>query len=153
MPRSLGAPQRIIIHHTAAPAHLSVQRINEMHKARFGGIGYHAYIHQAAGGDWVIADGRDDETLGAHTKGANTGSLGVAIGGDYSHHRPPPGALGMVIGQCVAWCSQYGISPEQIYAHKDAPGGKTATVCPGLTPIPTIRRAVRAALEQLRKVA
>jgi len=149
MPAPLGAPVRIVIHHTAAPASLSVQRINEIHRGRFGGIGYHAYIHQAAGDDWIISDGRDDGNRGAHVAGANTGSLGVAIGGDYSDHPPPPGALGMVVGQCVAWCLQYGISPSAIHAHRDTPGGTTATVCPGMTPIGAIRRAVSAALSTL----
>lgn len=150
MPRPLGHPVRIIVHHTVTPTDWSAARINELHRPRFGGIGYHALIRQAAGGDWIVEDGRDDDNMGAHTRGNNTGSLGVAIAGDYSAGPPAPGAIGMAIGQCLAWCLQYGIDPQEIHGHRHAPGGLTATVCPGQTPIDQIRAAVAAALAALR---
>ena len=145
---ALGQPVRIIVHHTVTAEDADPLDINRMHKAKFGGIGYHALVYRAAGGDWVVGDGRDDERLGAHTKGLNTGSLGVAIAGNYQYSPPSMGALGMVIGQCLSWCLTYDIDPANIYPHNAV--GRTATVCPGMTPIDTIRAAVAAGIAAVR---
>mgnify|MGYP000135283484 FL=1 len=147
MPR-IGTIRRIIVHHTASSAYDDPLAINRMHKRKFGGIGYHALVHRARGGDWVIGDGRDDESLGAHAGGANTGSLGVALAGNYEHADPDRAAVAMLVGQCLAWCLEHGLSADDIHPHRDV--GTTATVCPGRIPIDHIRGAVRVALAFLR---
>jgi len=135
----------IIVHHTVTAEDADALDVNRMHKARgFSGIGYHALVHRARGGDWVVSDGRDDENVGAHAKGANADSLGVALAGDYSDAPPEPAALGMLVGQCLSWCLQHGLSADDIHGHRDV--GTTATACPGRIPIHEIRRRVAAAL-------
>lgn len=139
-------PTQITIHHTVTSEYATPLDINRMHKARgFSGIGYHALVYRAKGGDVIIGDGRDDENTGAHTKGANSKTLGVAVAGDFQNAEPDGEQYGVLVGQCLAWCLKYSISPNDIYGHRDAPGGKTATVCPGLIDVEHVRRMVRAA--------
>ena len=72
---------KIIIHCTATREgqDVSVDTIRKWHKARgFNDIGYH-YIIDRYG---VVHQGRPIETIGAHTKGHNRGSIGIAyVGG------------------------------------------------------------------------
>ena len=141
-------PTGIVIHHTVTSEHATPADINRIHKARgFSGIGYHALVHRARGDDWVIGDGRDDENMGAHAKGANSSNLGVALAGNYEHTKPAEAAVAMLVGQCLAWCIQYDIDPGRIVAHNQA--GSTATVCPGLIPVGRIRDAVRSAMPHI----
>ena len=135
----------IILHHTVSPQGTTALQVNDWHKARgMSGIAYHALVRRARGGDWVVEDGRDDEQQGAHAKGANRGSLGVALAGDYSDAEPEPAAYGLLVGQCVVWCLEHGLTPEDIHPHRDV--GTTKTACPGLIDVRKVRRAVRGAL-------
>ena len=141
-------PRRIVIHHTVTAEDASAAHINRLHRQRgFSGIGYHAIVRRAAGGDVIIEDGRDDENQGAHAKGANYDTLGVAVAGDFSEQEPDDQQYGILIGQCAAWCLTYGIGSNDIFAHKHVPGGKTATVCPGLIDIERVKRCVAAILQ------
>lgn len=72
---------KIIIHCTATPRgrHVTVAEIDRWHHARgFDDIGYHYVIYL----DGSIHPGRDLSHIGAHCKGHNTGSIGIAyVGG------------------------------------------------------------------------
>lgn len=72
---------KIIIHCTATPEgrEVSVEEITKWHKARnFRTIGYHSIIHL----DGQISRGRPIDEVGAHCKGQNKESIGIAyVGG------------------------------------------------------------------------
>lgn len=78
----------IVVHCTATPATRTVTAadVDNWHKARgFQCIGYHYLIHQ----NGYIELGRDIEQPGAHTKGFNSYSVGVAyVGGVDSEGKP-----------------------------------------------------------------
>jgi len=142
-------PTQIAVHHTVTSEYATPLQINEMHKARgFSGIGYHALVYRARGGDVVVGDGRDDQQIGAHVKGANSCTLGVALSGNYEHKEPDAAQYAHIVGQCVAWCMTHDIKPRYIYGHRDTPGFSGATVCPGMIDVRRIRRMTRAAIAQ-----
>ena len=72
---------KIILHCTATPEGrlTSVKDIRSWHKARgFSDIGYHYIVHI----DGSISKGRPEEKQGAHVKGHNKDSIGIAyVGG------------------------------------------------------------------------
>ncbi|UMZ74926.1 N-acetylmuramoyl-L-alanine amidase [Natranaerofaba carboxydovora] len=72
----------IIVHHTGVNIDQAVETIHNYHKKDRGwaGIGYHFYIR--FNGD--IYKGRPITKRGAHTKGYNDRSIGVALAGDFS---------------------------------------------------------------------
>jgi len=140
-------PTQIAIHHSVTAEDADPLNINRLHKARgFSGIGYHSVVYRAAGGDVVLGDGRDDQNIGAHTRGANSRTIGVVVAGDFSHHEPDAEQYGVLVGQCIAWCRKYNIPASAIHGHRDTPGNQTATVCPGRIDIARVRRMVAAAL-------
>ena len=75
------AINKIILHCSATPGgrHTTVEDIRLWHKQRgFRDIGYHYVIYL----DGTIHNGRPIKQIGAHTKGHNTGSIGVCyVGG------------------------------------------------------------------------
>lgn len=74
---------RIIVHCTATPAgrDVAVAEIDLWHRQRgFKGIGYH-YVVDLGG---VVHAGRSVEEIGAHCRGYNRGSIGVAYVGGLS---------------------------------------------------------------------
>jgi N-acetylmuramoyl-L-alanine amidase len=72
--------KRIILHctATAASSHIDVATVRKWHKKRgFSDCGYHYLLHL----DGTIEIGRPVSIKGAHTKGANFDSIGVAYAG------------------------------------------------------------------------
>ena len=60
--------------------------VDMWHKARgFDSIGYHYLIRR----NGTVERGREDGTVGAHAKGHNTGSLGIALAGGKSDDNEP----------------------------------------------------------------
>ena len=118
-------PKMTIVHHIDAEGVTwTVQAIHNMHKNQNGwaGIAYHYYIRL----DGSIYKGRPDKAIGAHCKGANTNSLGVAFEGNYDKRKEMPAA------QYNAWCelkaylfNKYGTMP--VYGHRE----KGSSTCPG----------------------
>lgn len=126
----------IYIHHTADRPDRTVEEIEAFHRARgFDGIGYHAYLRKRTESDgrWWSYQGREHSRVGAHCKGHNQNSLGIAIGGNYEiGHAGYTGpveeeAINLLVTILAAWCREYLINPEQIYGHRDG----QATLCPG----------------------
>lgn len=72
---------KIIIHCTATPEgrNITVKEVRQWHLARgFNDIGYHYVILL----DGTVQTGRPVSRIGAHVKGQNTGSIGIAyVGG------------------------------------------------------------------------
>lgn len=100
------------------------------HKQKgFAEIGYHRVIYKNNKGVWISASGRDENKTGAHCKGFNTGTLGICVTGDYTKEKPEQEAVNLLIESLVTWCKKYGISPNDIFGHKEK--GVTKTLCPG----------------------
>ena len=72
---------RIIVHCTATPENrvVTVEDVRQWHKARgWSDIGYHIMIYL----DGTVHEGRPIERSGAHCKGQNKNSIGIAyVGG------------------------------------------------------------------------
>ncbi len=84
-------PRGIIFHHSAIPGASdyhgwrTVKEIQRLHQQDrgFSDIGYHFLI----GPDGIVFEGRPARVLGAHTKSANQGNLGICFIGDYRKQR------------------------------------------------------------------
>ncbi|KAG7470641.1 hypothetical protein MATL_G00115990 [Megalops atlanticus] len=96
--RLQGPALRAVIHHTALwPCHgpgecrLQLAHIQELHmRGRdFHDIGYNFLI----GGDGTVYEGRGWGVVGAHAKGNNHDSLGIAFMGNFNNETPTPAAL------------------------------------------------------------
>jgi N-acetylmuramoyl-L-alanine amidase len=119
---------KIIIHHTATDANTTVDAIRRVHieKRKFSDIGYHALV-DARG---VAHPGRPVTRAGAHCRGHNTGTLGLAFIGYYhppQNQRLEDIQLETAARLCALWCELYDIRSSDIYPHSDF--GHTA--CPG----------------------
>ena len=117
----------IVVHHSASPRKTtSVGDIRKWHKKKgWTDIGYHAVIHEDGG----LHRGRPEHLVGAHCKGANTGSLGVCVVGNFENEEPSGQQVSKLVYLLAYWCTKYGIDPKEIYPHRNK--GVTATLCPG----------------------
>ena len=134
---------RIVIHYTAtadswyADKSLAEKRaeIDRWHKARgWAGFGYHILIDK----DGSYITGRPLEQAGAHAKGFNARSIGIAFIGNGK----PTGAQSTTLQHLVMDLSaRFRVPNENITGHRDLPCH--ATGCPGFDVIEwwaTIRR-------------
>ncbi len=163
----------LIVHHTFSPSTATngdwaavVRSIWNFHVFTNGwaDIGYNYLIDQ----NGVIYEGRagGDNVVGAHFSGANGGTMGVVIIGDFTNTTPPPAALNS-LKKILAWKSdQRGIDPvgqsrhassglilKNISGHRDGPG---STECPGeafYPLLPGIRTDVKNLLSNVGSVA
>jgi len=71
--------KKIIVHCTATPGDVSIETVREWHVNERGwrDVGYHFLIRT----DGTVEEGRPIEQSGAHTKGHNWDSIGVAYAG------------------------------------------------------------------------
>lgn len=75
----------VVLHHTKVKGRHDVHEIHQWHLNRetkgkkWAGIAYHYYIDK----DGEIFTGRPRDTIGAHTKGYNSKSVGICFEGDF----------------------------------------------------------------------
>ncbi len=71
--------KKIIVHCTATPGDVSIETVREWHVNERGwrDVGYHFLVRT----DGTLEEGRPIEQSGAHTKGHNWDSIGVAYAG------------------------------------------------------------------------
>lgn len=121
--------KKLVVHHSASKAATTKKAdLERWHKERgFTQIGYHKVI-EANGG---IVDGRSESTQGAHAKGANMGSLGVCVVGDFETESPLQVQINALVKVLTAWCKTHKLNSTNIYGHYNVPGGTTDTSCPG----------------------
>ncbi|XP_023257074.1 peptidoglycan-recognition protein 1-like [Seriola lalandi dorsalis] len=135
--------QRVIIHHTALPSCkglaeckgriLSIQR-GHMTDRGFDDIGYNFLI----GGDGTVFEGRGWGVVGAHTKGKNHDSVGIAFMGNFNNETPSKEAILSVKQLLQSGLSQGFLSKEfRVLGHRDlgeteCPGEKLYAVLPQL---------------------
>lgn len=104
----------IVVHHTATRADTSPSTIRMLHLKRgFSDVGYHYLITP----DGRVHVGRPVSRAGAHVKGYNAESIGVALVGNFDMYPPSPqqwDSLLTLLGELVArhgarvgWHSQF----------------------------------------------
>ena len=119
---------KIIVHHSASAKTTTKSDIESWHKERgFTEIGYHMVI----GENGKKEDGRSTTKVGAHAKGANSDSLGACVTGNFETETPDTKQVDALTEVLTAWCKTHNLKETDIYGHCDAPGGATATSCPG----------------------
>lgn len=112
----------IILHHAEA-SQCSVEEIHSWHMDRgFSGIGYHFLVRK----DGRIYRGIPEDTIGAHTSGHNSNSIGICFEGDYMTEIMSELQIQAGKELVSSLKNKYGIN--QVKKHKDV----TATDCPGI---------------------
>lgn len=152
-------PARILIHHTAtenvtdyslAHACEHAQWIQNLHMDSNGWIDTGQHFTNSRGG--FLMEGRHQSLAalragnrmveGTHCPGQNTSAIGIENEGTYTSVEPPPGQWDSLVSFCAYTCAQYGISPNDIYGHRDF---LSTTVCPGdrlYALLPSLRQEV-----------
>jgi len=132
----------LVVHHTAskADAHTWAD-ICAWHTAKgWDGVGYHFGIVKDGPG-WTEVEGRPVEKVGAHAKGHNNGTIGIAVEGNYSETHLPREAYRILLRACWRITRQFKIPPENVVGHRELP---YATECPGLLfPLERLRGDLR----------
>ena len=115
----------VVVHHSAMPLSESPRDIQYMHMHRRGflDIGYHFVID----GRGRIYEGRSLAVHGAHVKGYNAGTLGIALMGNYEENPPIPEQLARLKGLIRDLMAKYPLT--HLAGHSDFLPGKT--LCPG----------------------
>jgi hypothetical protein len=114
----------LVVHHSASAVDgvRDIQRLH-MQTRGYADIGYHFLI----GGDGLIYAGREAGARGAHTGGANTGTLGVALLGNFERGDLAAAQLDSLRQLGAYLAAAYGLT--HLAGHRDFQPG--ATVCPG----------------------
>ncbi|KAJ0021874.1 hypothetical protein NQD34_009364 [Periophthalmus magnuspinnatus] len=126
--------RRVIIHHTATRSSKtqaesisdvrSIQR-HHMENRHFDDIGYNFLLAL----DGTVYEGRGWGVVGAHTKGHNSDSVGIAFMGNFTSESPSSEALTSVKRLLEAGVSQgFLLSEFLLFGHRDL----GSTECPGV---------------------
>lgn len=120
---------KIVVHHAAMPRDTTKKAdVERVHiKRGFSQIGYHKVIE----GNGLVRDGRPVTIMGAHAKGANVGSLGICVTGNFEDEFPSASQIASLVTLLTEWCMKYKLDSSKVYGHFNVPGGTTATLCPG----------------------
>ena len=120
---------KLVVHHSASNRKTTTKKkIEQWHKDRgFSKIGYHKVIE----GTGTIVNGRSESIQGAHAKGANAGSLGVCVTGNFEDETPHNGQIDSIVKVLTQWCKDHSLDETKIYGHFNVPGCTTSTSCPG----------------------
>ncbi|KAM3875326.1 peptidoglycan recognition protein 5 [Diretmus argenteus] len=128
-----GSAQRVVIHHTALKncngfreCVEQLVNIQTMHMTErdFDDIGYNFLV----GGDGTVYEGRGWGVIGAHSKGNNHDSVGIALMGNFNNDTPSPEAMSSVKQLLRSGVSGGFLHPEfTLLGHRDLAN----TECPG----------------------
>ncbi|MCT4507352.1 MAG: peptidoglycan recognition protein family protein [Tepidibacter sp.] len=125
----MNKPNKIIIHHslTKDSKTVSWEAIKRYHINNQGyrDIGYHWGI-ELVKNEYKVFKGREEWEVGAHTRGANTNSIGICLVGNFDNSEPPKEQLYKLIVLIKDIYSRYGELP--IYTHNHFASYKS---CPG----------------------
>lgn len=117
-------PEAFVLHHTECNG-WPIERLHAMHKNQFGwnGFAYHYYVRK----NGQIFNGRPDWTQGAHCKGFNKNSIGIAFEGRYhAEDKAMPKAQFEAGMKLLAYLKdKYG--NKKIYGHREVGDSD----CPG----------------------
>ncbi len=126
---------KIVVHHTGSSIlgpldSPKLVKLRHKYLRGFEDIGYHYLIGNGyLTGDGEIYQGRDIEKIGAHAKGHNKDSLGIALIGNFNISRPTENQWESLIELLYSQCDMYDLNPSNIYGHKELEGADTS--CPG----------------------
>jgi hypothetical protein len=115
----------LVVHHTALPPSDGPREIQALHQDRRGwaDVGYH-FLISAEG---TIYEGRYIYVRGRHTGGANSGTLGIVLLGNFEEiPEPPPGQLASLERLVAYLVEQFAVS--FLAGHRDF---NPNTLCPG----------------------
>lgn len=117
--------KKLIIHHTHNP-NLDLQSTHKLHIERFGwaGIGYNYIIER----DGRIYEGRGLK-VGAHAKGNNKDSIGIALVGNFDEDIPGDIQMKPLIELCIDFMYEYDIEVNKVIGHRELDG--VTKSCPG----------------------
>lgn len=93
-------------------------------------VGYHYGI----GEDGTVYDGRSLDEVGAHAYGANTGTIGVCLLGNFAGTNPPDAQLQAAVKLISQLMADYGIAETDVQGHREVSQPDRPTVCPGFSP-------------------
>ncbi len=127
--RELSDITHIAIHHSAAPANLSPERIARYHVETHGwpGIGYHFYIAP----DGTIYQTNRLTTMSNHVYMNNLYTVGICVAGNFTDVIPTPAQL-VSTARLVAWLmKELDIPLDNVKGHKEYPQNSGHTACPG----------------------
>lgn len=115
----------IVVHHTATYIKQHPREIQKWHRKRLGlaDIGYHFVINP----EGIVFAGRDIGVRGAHTGGHNTGTVGVALFGQFELWRPAEIQIVQLKLLAAYLRNTYAIT--HLAGHRDFQPDET--VCPG----------------------
>ncbi|HNT75258.1 MAG TPA: peptidoglycan recognition family protein [Anaerolineae bacterium] len=115
----------IVVHHTATYIKQHPREIQKWHRKRLGlaDIGYHFVINP----EGIVCEGRDIGVRGAHTGGHNTGTVGVALFGQFELWRPAEVQIVQLKLLAAYLRDTYAIT--HLAGHRDFQPAET--VCPG----------------------
>ncbi|MEM4168001.1 MAG: N-acetylmuramoyl-L-alanine amidase [Candidatus Caldarchaeum sp.] len=125
---------KIVLHYSAVPhpplgkVLEHVAAIDKFHREKNGwvGIGYHIAIHPSG----VIVSCRPLRVVGSHSRGHNTGSVGVVMLCDSDYLKSdPPLLVSTVIHVLNGLCSELGIDKGAVFLHRQL----NQTICPPIT--------------------
>lgn len=122
------------LHHTVGlyRGRTGMRKLQRDHFARgFRDVGYSFVIDSV---DFTVYEGAGPGILGAHTRGHNSRSHGIAVTGNFENLNPSPALLAR-IGQLVAYGHEKGWWPPELTGgHRDT----KSTACPGSKLYPKI---------------
>ncbi|GAB6169870.1 hypothetical protein JCM1393_23300 [Clostridium carnis] len=97
-----------------------------MHQDRFkwAGIGYNFFVEK----DGEIVEGRG-YNVGAHAKGNNIDSIGIAMAGNFDESVPADEQWESLIELCIYLMFKYDIEPNRVIGHRELKG--VTKSCPG----------------------
>jgi N-acetylmuramoyl-L-alanine amidase/Putative peptidoglycan binding domain len=137
-------PNKIIIHHTAGPNNSDTSQGHAFSLARsiqnthmdvrgWKDTGQHftvsrgGYVTEGRHRSLEVLQRGQQHVIGAHCEGQNTQAVGIENEGTYMEVQPPTLLQRTLVDLCTYICTQYAISPQQIYGHRDFYN----TACPG----------------------
>ena len=111
----------IILHHAAA-SNCSADDIHRIHKSNgWCGIGYHFYVRK----DGSVYSGRPINTVGAHTEGYNSNSIGICFEGNFQKEMMQD--VQKSVGNELIYYLKNLYPKAKVKKHSDF----NSTVCPG----------------------
>jgi len=134
-----GVLNTIVIHHTAYPyaGPTEIQNLH-MESRGFADVAYHFIIDS----EGFIYEGREINIRGAHVQGFNTGSVGIALLGDFNLEKPPDSQLTSL--RMLVDYLRYTYEIHFLAGHKDYPNqSPDGTECPGANLYPLLPELAR----------
>lgn len=125
----MNRPKFLIVHHFGGTdsdplydtSNQTVEIVNEWHrklwnfKSTLGWYCGHHYVIEKSG---KITQCRADNEAGAHTKGMNLKSIGVALAGNFDRSTPVQAQTAALRSLLLRLMNKHGITPENIVPHR-----------------------------------